>query len=333
MADNQLPGTGPKSFFERPEGKVALIPPILLAIALFWFWGEVSDFVVHAVDNLLHLIVTAVGIFAILWLLFDRKFRMFLWYMYRSGMRALTHAFVSSDDLGVLKTYLEKMKSKRDEFQRALNDLTGQKIETDKQIKQDTRDYNEACNMFAAAKKATPPNLRVADLQAKQMDRLSRVLEGEQADFKTLLKITTVLSGYRDTCDDAIADWSEEIKIQEREQRRSNSFRDAMRAGLSIMRGMPEDEEMRDMALEDLKQKYAAKMGEVEQAFDMTRAVVSTAQIKDSAAIEKANKMLDDWESKKQIGPGNTVTQLSPVEAPVESQQSIGDSGYSDLFK
>jgi hypothetical protein len=296
MPDTQaLPGFSPKKWWEKPEGKMALVPVIGIAVLLFLFGGPIGNFIVNAVDNLLHLVVVAIALFVILFLLFDKHFRMFLSYLYLGLMRWLVSAFVSIDPISVLKSYLEKMKDKKDEFQSAMNDLNGQKVSIEQDLKKDTKAYNDCANQYSAAKKQN--NQRVADINGKQMARLNEILAQEQQALQKMLTVLVVLTRYRDVCDDTIQDWSNEIAFRDRQQKQSRSINKAMRAAMGILKGLPDDEQARDIALEKLEHEYAQKMGEVEQALDVTKAIVSGADVKDAAAIEQADRLYEDWKS------------------------------------
>jgi hypothetical protein len=325
------PTTGLAKFFSKPESKAALVPAVAVGIALFWFWGEISDFVVHAVDNLLHLILVAVAIFGVLFVLFDKDVRNAVWYMYRGALRAALGIFVRNDPLSIRKSYLEKMIAKRAEFQTALNDSSGQQERLNNQVDKDNKEYREACSLFAAATKQN--NKRTSDIQARQMARLHAMLDQDTEDMKKVFLIVTLLSRYRDICDDSIVDTKNEIKFQERNQERSKSFLKSMRAAWSILHGIPEDEEIQEMATSELEKQYAARMGEVNQILDMSKGIVSTADVKDAATIEQAEKLFADWKSQQQLpAPAQAVQLPAPAEKQPVASQAAQDE-YADWLR
>jgi hypothetical protein len=325
------PTTGLAKFFSKPENKAALVPAVAIGIALFWFWGEVSDFVVHALDNLLHLIIVVVAIGAVLWVLFDKDVRNAVWYLWRGFVRGAWGVLVKNDPLSIRKTYLEKMIAKRAEFQSALNDSSGQQERLNNQVDKDNKDYREACGLFAAAKKQN--NQRTADIQARQMARLHAMLDQDTEDMKKVFLIVSLLSRYRDICDDSIVDTKNEIKFQERNQERSKSFLKSMRAAWSILHGIPEDEEIQEMATSELEKQYAARMGEVNQILDMSKGIVSTADVKDAATIAQAEQLFAEWKSQQQLpAPAQAIQLPVPAEKQPVSIQSAADE-YAEWLR
>lgn len=295
-----------KKFWNKPEGKFAMACNIAIAAVVFWFWGSIVPFLLGTVENTLFLILYAIAVLAVLYLLFDKSFRRFIWYLYRAGMRALTSMFVNMDPIGVLKTILENAKSKKEEFEETVAEIRGQRVKLDRSLSTNTQQFEESMNKLNLAKRqkadADPVKRRNAErvdvLESKQAERLERRIKRQTEHMKRYDFVVQVLTRYREVCEDTILDISREIEDRQQDRDQSTSFSKGMKAAFGILRGSPEDMEMQDMAIETLERDYAQRMGEVENILDITKNVVIQADFNDDAAMEKAAHLLDNWKHK-----------------------------------
>jgi len=302
-----------KSFWSRPEGKVGLIINAAIAAALFYGWGVIVPFVLAALTSTLHLVVVATALFSLLWVLFDGNFRRFAWYLYKSGIRKLTSWFVDLDPIGILKSYIEKLKGKKEELEASVGEIKGQRIELTRSLKKNQEAYESTMSNLEAAKAGLASGDaakqrqagRIQGVQSKQATRLSAMVETQKAHLKKFDFIVEVLTRYGEVCDDTMLDMDNEVKYREEERKQARAFKKGMSAAFGILKGLPDDQEMYDMALESLENEYTQKMGEVENALDLTKNVILQADFNDAAALAKADALLNKWKGT------NTDVQLS----------------------
>jgi hypothetical protein len=85
---------------------------------------------------------------------------------------------------------------------------------------------------------------------------------------------------------------------------------------------------MYDMALESLERDYTTKMGEVENALDLTKNIIMQADFNDEAAMQKADALLNKWRNDNadaQMGKGGVTKQqlLSAAETGIPMSMSV----------
>lgn len=75
-------------FFQRPEGKVGTVIPIVAAVAITYFFGSaIGDFIVNAVDNMFHLAIVGGALGLMGWLVLDSNFRTACAFLYLALLR------------------------------------------------------------------------------------------------------------------------------------------------------------------------------------------------------------------------------------------------------
>lgn len=338
-------GPGKKSFWQRPEGRTGLVINALVIFAIFWFWGLIVPFVLATVTNTLFLALYLLALFALLYVLFDPNFRRFVWYLYRSIMRWITGMVVDIDPIGVLKTYIEKLREKKQDLESAMADIRGQRMRLQKSLAENEKGYANSMRTMAAAEsqKNDPDSdkqrraLRMIQLEGKQVVRLQDLLTKQKQHMQRYDYVIDVLTRYSEICDDTILDMDRDIKYRQMDRDQSRGFAKAMRASMSILRGMPDEKEMYDMSIESLEKDYAAKIGEVESILDLTKNVVSAADFNDAASMQHASELLAKWQADggktptKQISGAHAITGASSI-APEKQPVSTEVDDYRKFF-
>lgn len=313
-----------KSFWSRPEGKTALVINGLIAIPIIYYWGLIVPFLLKAATDTLHLMVVCGIIAAILYVAFDSNFRRFAWYLYRAMMRKITGMFVEMDPIGILKTYMEKVKGKKEELDTAIGEIRGQRIKLERTYESNKNDYEGSLRNIQSAQKTIQTSSNEAHIrQAKQVNqvesrhvvRLEGILKQQQEQLKRYEFVIEVLKRYSEICDVTILDMDNEIRIREQEREQARSFNKGMSAAFGILKGLPGDQEMYDMSIETLERQYSQQIGEVENFLEITRGIITQADFSDMSATSKAMQLLEDWESKNedlQLG-GKTKKQILQI--------------------
>jgi hypothetical protein len=291
---NELSTISPKGFLSRPEGKFGLVIPIVMGIIIVYFFGSaIGDFVVNAADNLLHLVIVGTASAALLWMLFDSKFRTMVFYLYRSLMRWITAQFIDIDPIGILKTYKEQMMGKLNDMKESLDKLKGQKIKVTRLLEAKQKDIDNQLHLLQQAK--IQNDLRNESLVGKQVARLQDMINRYTGDLTTITTLVTVMNRYYGLCEDTVTDMDNEIKYRQETSAYSKESRNVVRSAMSIMKGLPE-QDMWDDSLAALETQYTQAMGEVDGFLDVTKNILTQADLQDGASASKALEMLDAWE-------------------------------------
>jgi len=354
--DTLTPDFKPKAFWQRPEGKTGLIIPALIAVVAFWFWGRIVPFVLSTVEDTFWLVLYSILLAAMLYMVFSKDFRRFVFYLYKSVMRWITKWFVEIDPIGILKTYKSRVEEKLTEMESAIGGLRGQAQELMRAIQTKMKDFNKSMGLLQQANKnpQESANARVIALESKQVTRLETLINKLRGDYENLMKIIAVLTKYHEVSSDAVIDMGNEIETREFEMKMAKKTHSAMSAAFGILKGLPDEKEMQQMALDELEQRYTQQMGEVEQMLDMTKGIVFSANLEQGVNVDNALKKLEEWQrsggfvangkiDKKQLFNVTPVAELPPapgmpIQLPVRRPEEVkvrpaapGDD-YTDLL-
>src|SRR5271163_2761508 len=97
----------------------------LAAVGIYW-WGEIVPWLLEMATNTLKLAGVCAALAAVLWVVLDPKMRTLALYGYRSLTRWLTKQFVDIDPIGILNTYVSRLKERLAEMEEAIGSLQGQ---------------------------------------------------------------------------------------------------------------------------------------------------------------------------------------------------------------
>lgn len=307
------------NFWSRPEGRAGLLVNLGLGAVIFWYWAKILPFLLGVFEDTIKLGVMA----AIIAIVLYPDTRRLLWFGYKSLMRTITKMFVDIDAIGVLKSLIGKAKKRKKDFEDAIGEIRSQRQRLSEQLKATKTEFNRSMSALETA--TTMQNDRNAEkvrtaermvqLESKQSKRMKMLLEEQTGFMEKYDVIVAILVRYAEVCADMILDMDRDIKFRKQQQDQSRSFRKGMRAVNGIMRGSPDDEEMRDLAIESLEEEYGGAMGEVENVLALTKDVIMRADFNDAEAINDATKRLAEWKnqnagvtlSKSGVNKGNLI--------------------------
>lgn len=325
-----------KNFWSKPEGKAGILINLAIAAAAIYFWGTISAFVVAALLGGIQAVVLAGVLACMLYVMFDSNFRRLVWYMYRSAMRWLTGLVVNIDPIGILKSYMEKMREKKETMDDSIGELRGQRQKLFASIDANQRGFEESTAKLKLAKKRLDDPAsseetrrqanRIINVESPTLIDLRAMIKQQSGQLAQLDKMIATLTRYSEICEDNIVRFGRQIKIRQDAREQSRSFGKAMSAMKGILRGLPEQEES-DMAIEALERDFFKTMGEIENAMQMTSSITTQADFDRSASVERAAAILD---SPAQIeGAPASIKTSTPAKDAVPAQ--IPD--YDDFFR
>jgi hypothetical protein len=241
-------------------------------------------------------------------------------------MRALTSWFIDCDPIGVLKTYQERLSGKLADMETALNSLRGMRQKVAAKLKATDSELDNELRKCDLAKKAG--DTRTLALEGKQVNRLQASKERYTLSMGNLDMMIAVMSRYFGLCQDTITDMGREIKWREDEREEGKQYRTVIGSAKAILQGLPE-QEMWDEATEKLQSDYMAAIGEVEGFLDVTKTILSSANLQDGVDAQKAMDMLDAWQAKNSgvaLGAGNNSVSKADIIAEAKGGVITGAS-------
>jgi hypothetical protein len=157
----------PKSFWQRPEGVTGgLFLVAGIAAAAYYLLPILNKIVWEGVNLAIGLGVLG----GLVYILLDPKVRNLVWYMYKSIMRWITGIFVQIDPIGILKSYIDDLKSSLGKMSTQIANLKGQMYKLSEMIKQNQRDIQNNLGLASKAKEVGRDSIMV--LKARKAGRL-----------------------------------------------------------------------------------------------------------------------------------------------------------------
>lgn len=325
MDDNQFK---PKSFWERPEGTTGMMVVGAGVLSLYWIGPFLMGLFATAITLLGQAItITILGavLFGIIMILTNKKFQTLISYGFKSVMRRITGAFIEIDPIGIMKSYIEDLKGKRETMQVSIGKLRGQIQVCEKQVNVNDSEYERQMATFKVARdKQMASAATVASRQAGRLEKLNKeslkpLLLQMQVHLKALNK-------YYEVTGTVIDDLGNEVKAQEMQRKMITESYSAMSTAKKILMGGTDQRELFDQAMEYVVNDYGMKMGEIENFIENSKGFVEGLDLQNGVYEADALAKLQEWENKADsILLGNSKAQmLDQTTANSVMNQGIG---------
>jgi hypothetical protein len=305
-----LPGnTGQtiKSFWARPEGKTGMLAIAGGIGALAFFSGPILG----VVTNLAGIVSGLVGIaantvlltflglflFVIGYTVTNARFQMLCSYIFQGVMRKLTGWFVEIDPIGIMKTFVKRMISRREEIGEARDKLRGQiKVLDGKIATINTR----ADKAFAIAQEAkNRSNEAAMRVNAKQAVRLEKLTNETMLPLKTMLEAhLRAANKLYEVTGTLIEDTTNEVEAQEIRRDGIMASYSVIKAAKAIMSGSSFEKQLYDQAMEFQVNDLAMKVGEIESFIEEAKPFIDGLDLQNGVYEAEGLKRLQAWEQK-----------------------------------
>jgi hypothetical protein len=335
-----------KSFWERPEGTAGMIFAAFLTMAGGFALYRALPFIITLLENTLYATGLGVALFAVLYVLFNRRFQTLVSYAFQSIMRAVTGIFITIDPIGILKGYVTDLRKDINNMLAQINNLSGQTETLRNAISANKREATAALKLAGEARQQNKKAFFV--LKAKLAGRLTesnRTLESLLAKMEALLR---VLVKMHEVSQVMVEDIESEVEVKERERNMIRAGYSALKSAMRIMRGETDKRAVFDMTMEALANDYGQKLGEIRNFVEMSQGFIDSVDVQNGVYEEEALLMLERWEKEgDSILLGNEKTLLlaadndpdaqirfsnpKPEAVPVLRKDTGGD--YAELFK
>lgn len=320
---------GPKSFWQKPEGVTGFIFMAGIVIGGGYLLYKLLPYIVSILQNTVHAVILFVALGAILYVLFDPKFRNLIWFIYKSIMRAITGVFVNIDPIGILETYIESLHNSLEEMDGHIAKLKGQIQKLKQIIKTNSEEMEESLLMAEQAKKANNKDMVV--INTRQYGRL----EESNKRFNELLTkmeiLYRVLSKMYDNSGYLIKDIENEVRIKKQEREAIRSGYSAMRRAMSIIKGDPDKKMMFDQAMDAIVDDISSKIGEMERFMEVSSTFIESIDLQNGVYEQKGMELLEKMEKE---GISLLLNQPGPEKVAIKAAPDQNDSEgkYKHLF-
>ena len=332
-----------KSFWSRPEGVTGAI---FLAALIF----GVGYITLASLGALLSFMTTTLGAFislmvlgTVIFMALDGKTRTLVSYMYKSAMRWITGLFVQIDPIGILKSYVEDLKSNLTKMNRQIAQLRGQmhklqeiilnnkkEIDTNLSMASEAAQANKQAHVLLKSRKAgrlQDSNVKLEDLYRK-MEVLYRVLAKMYENSEILVE-----------------DVQDQVMVKEQERKAILASNSAMKSAMSVIKGDPDKKAMFDAALESIADDVSQKVGEMERFMEVSQSFMQSIDLQNGVFEEEGLRMLEKWENESVslllgvekeslILKSNDENEVLDLNAPLKQPEKVGRvNQYDNLFE
>ena len=289
-----------KSFWARPEGTTGMLALAGTGAALFFALPALLAFMAGLIALLgqtIAVVALCLLLGALLYVITNKKVQTLVSYMFKSAMRKLTGWFVEIDPIGIMKSYIEDLRGKREIMLNSKEKLQGQIVVLSKQIEKNTNEYNNAMATVKVAKdKGMTAALTVNSRQAGRLEKMnSESLGPLLLQMKMHLR---ALDKYYEVTGTVIDDLNNEVKTQQIQRDMITSSYSAMSAAKKILRGGTNQKELFDQAMEYVVDDYGMKMGEIDSFIESSKGFVEGLDLQNGVYEEAALEKLKAWENK-----------------------------------
>lgn len=329
----------PKTFWKRPEGVTGALFLTGIVAGLGYLVVSNLNFLIGLAANVLYLSGMLLALGVILYLIFDKRSRNLIWYMYKSVMRWITGLFVNMDPIGILKTYVEDLAGNLVKMRKQIGLVRGQMRQLSSLMDKNRTEIEQNMQLAAAAREANKEKQLL--LSTRKAARLKETNAKYQALHNKMEILYRILNKMHQNSEILLEDTKDQVKLKEQERKAIRASHSAMKSAMSVISGDPDKRAMFDAAMESINEDVANKVGEMEQFMEMSADFMESVDLQNGIFEEKGLKMLEEWEEKSTLmllNPGGTTSEDildldSPIAKPEEQKRSSGDTKYDNLFE
>lgn len=336
MSDIAPPNFEKKSFWQRPEGVTGAIFLAAVLGGAGYLLFTMMPAIIAGTLGLIKLIALLSVLAILIYVVLDPKMRNLVWYMYKSVMRSVTGMFVKIDPIGILKSYVEDLESNLRKMGKQIGILKGQMRKMTTLIEENEKEINNNLKLASVAKRQSNENqVILATRKAARMKETNAKYAALNTKMQVLYRILDKM--YKNS-EILLEDTKDQVKMKEQERKIIRTSHSAMKSAMSVISGDPDKRAMFDMALENIADDVASKVGEMERFMEMSANVMDSIDLQNGVFQEEGMQMLEKWEQESTmmlLGPEASSSDMLDLNSPTArpEQQSRGGGGsYDNLF-
>ncbi len=330
-----------KSFWRKPEGitgAIFIIGALLVAGSLVTSaFGAILAFLSTTPGLIVGLAVLGVVLFTAL----DSKARNLISYMYQSAMRWITGLFVTIDPIGILKNYIDDLKSNLKKMRMQIGKLRAQMHKLKEMIYNNNKEIKENLSLASKAKETSQQNVFI--LKTRKAGRLkdSNLKLGDL--YKRMEVLYRVLNKMHENSAILAEDIEDQVNLKEQERKAIRAGHGAMKSAMNIIKGDADKRRMFDEALQTIADDVSNKVGEMERFMEMSETFMSSIDLQNGIYEDEGMRMLEEWEKKSTslllgtekedlISMANDDNEVLDLNAPIKEPVKTGRTNQYDSF-
>lgn len=313
----------PLNFWKRPEGKTGMLFLILILGGLGYGLFLLLPFIIVLLTNALYAAILGVALFAILFVVFDKRFRLMIWHGYKSVMRFITGLIIEIDPIGIMKNYLDSLVDKREDLNNQIAKVSGVARRLEKVIKTNDKSIKDSMHKASIAKRNGKENQ--LQLHTRSAARLQEVNERMIPLKERLKHLLDILTKVDETVGVSIDDLKEEIRVTEMEFESMRAANKAMKQAVGALSNSGVDYEFFEKAQEYVEKDVSEKIGQIDNYLRISSSIVENIDFRDEVALDRGLEMLDEWEKSGAVSLGGQKVSAASEESSARS--SVAEDG------
>lgn len=284
----------PLGFWERKEGVTGQVVGVALVCGAGVLLYRALPTLITLLENTIYASILGVVAIALFFVITDRRFwRLGAW-AYMSAMRRLTQVFVEIDPIGIMRNYIEDLKTKLADMNGRISRLSGMIRACKEEIRQNDQAKSGALGLVSEARKKGLT--MVAAAQSRKAGRMAEANLTYQDLLAKMELLHRVLVKYQEVSTFLIEDMTQEVSIKERKRAMAREAYSAMKSAMAIIHGDPSARQLYDMANEYVAADYAMRIGEIEDFVRMSDTFMQSIDLRNGVYEQQAVELLADWE-------------------------------------
>ena len=332
----------PKSFWKRPEGVTGLLFLVALVGVLGFVVTSFGAAILSFIGTTIGLVVAGLILMALIYMVLDPKMRNLVFYMYKSVMRAITGMFVQIDPIGILKTYVDELQNNLRKMNKQISQLRAQMHKLKEVIVNNEREISSNLKIAGKAKETNKRNVMI--LKSRRAGRLKDSNVKLDELYKKMEVLYRVLTKMYENSSILAEDIQDQVAVKEVERKAIHASHGAMKSAMSVIQGDPDQRAMFDMAMENITEDVANKVGEMERFMEVSANFMDSVDLQNGVFEEEGMNMLEQWEKESNslllgeekstlLLQANTDSDVLDLDAPVpERQRQTGSNNQYDSF-
>lgn len=289
-----------KSFWEKKEGTTGMIFLSLGGAGLFFAAPALLVFfttMVAVVGQAIALVALCTVLAGMLFLITNKKVQTLVSYIFKSVMRGITGLVVEIDPIGIMLSYIDSLKKKREVMETAKIKLQGQITVMKNKIKKYKTDYETAMKTVKIAREQGKDS--VFTVQSRHAGRLEKVTSEKYEPLLVQMEVhLRVLNKFFEVTGTVIDDLTNEVLVRKDEREMMLSSYSAMTAAKKIINGGTDEKELFDQAMDFVVADFGMKMGEIESFIESSHGFVEGLDLQNDVYQADALEKLKEWEAK-----------------------------------
>ncbi len=292
--NDQLPSVKKKSFWRRPEGKVGAFFLIAGAAVVAIYHVPIFAFIKSLLTGTISTIALGAVVLALLYMIFDKRVRNLIWYMYKSFMRWLTGLFVQIDPIKILENYVDYLKKNMRKMDMHITQLKGQISQLKTIILKNRREMEHSIKLAEQAKIQGKKEL--ITINTRQYGRLKETNERYQKLLDKMLVLYKVLNKIHINSGYLIQDTENDVRMRKQELKAIRTSHSAMKRAMSVIQGDPDKRLIFDMATETVVEDIHNKIGEMERFIEISGSFIDSIDLQNGIYEKEGLEILEKFE-------------------------------------